>query len=302
MIIVKIIGGLGNQLFQYSTGRALALKFNAKLKLDLSFFDEPKYQPSLRLTKFNLPFERADEEDWRYLINAPENKLINLLSRFGVKFSPYHRKTHLIESHVLKIVYQQSQSINRNYYIEGWLGNENYFIEYRNVLLRDLDLDHMLSQTNKELQHRIRTTNSVAVHIRRGDYLTNSYFNYLNQEYYQSCIDYISKHIQCPVFYFFSDDIQWVKNEFCKVPGAVFVDGNSDQDSAYSTSGDISDLMLMRSCKHNIIANSTFSWWGAWLNTNPNKIVIAPKRWYNNLSAQENYECGELVPRTWIKL
>ncbi len=302
MIIVKIAGGLGNQLFKYAAGRALSLKFNTVLKFDLTFFDQPKYHNALRLTKFHFPVEPAQELDWIKLVNRKGNKLIRRLKRMGIKFPPYYRKTHLIENDVMKLVNRKISFLDAHYYIEGWFGNENYFKNYREVLLNEFNMDDMLSKSNKILLHEIVTSNSVAVHIRRGDYLTNRSFNNLTTEYYMKAINFIKDKTDKPFFFFFSDDIQWVKNEFAFLDEAVFVEGNSEHESVFTTKGDIDDLMLMRSCRHNIIANSTFSWWAAWLNTNPDKIIVAPKIWYKNLSAQKKYERSNFVPEQWIKL
>jgi hypothetical protein len=301
MIIVKVIGGLGNQLFQYATGKALALKFNSDLKLDVSFYDDPKYSGSLRLTKFDFPIELAEEYECNGLKNKRGNKFIRLLKHLGIKFPPFYQETHLVESDVMHLFNKESSSLDSKYYIEGWFANENYFKNYRDELLKDFDMDSKLTEPNKALMNEIKRINSVAVHIRRGDYLTNNYFTNLPTEYYFKAINYFCEHIDNPKFYFFSDDIQWVKKEFVTIVGAIFVDSNANLDSANSTSDDISDLMLMRSCKHNIMANSTFSWWGAWLNNNPEKKVVVPKIWFNNLSAQANYENGNFIPAKWIK-
>lgn len=302
MIIVKIMGGLGNQLFQYSTGRALSIMYNTELKVDLSFFKNPKYSIAYRLDKFNLPFTPADEFDFFHLKNKTIiPKLYRGLNRFGYKSSKYYNKTHIKENEVLAL-YKAQNKVENNYYIEGWLQSENYFKDYRTKIINDLNADHLLYNKNVIIQENIQNTNSVSVHIRRGDYITNGFFKTLTIDYYKNAISIIDANVQNPTFYFFSDDIAWVKKEFSNIPKSIFIDNNSIVESGYTTIGDIEDLMLMRKCKHHIIANSTFSWWGAWLNENPTKIVIAPLKWFNDNKTQKKIETNGFFPNTWLKI
>ena len=152
-----------------------------------------------------------------------------------------------------------------------------------------------LGSRNKELLSLIRTVNSVSLHIRRGDYVsnpdTNSALGTCSLEYYRHCIEHIASNVENPHFFLFSDDINWVRDNLkIKYPTTV-VDGNS-ADTNYA------DLHLMSNCKHNIIANSSFSWWGAWLNNNPDKIIIAPKIWFANSPLTPK----EIIPENWLKL
>jgi len=302
MIIVKLAGGLGNQLFQYASGRALSLKFNTQLKLDIRFFEQPKYRKDFRLAKFNLPFQIAEESEYKKLCNLPGNKMIRRLKRMGIKFPPYYRNTHLIEDDIIKLVENKSSVLPSDFYIEGWLANEKYFKNYRQVLIDELNMDHAMSAENLNLREGIKSANAVSVHVRRGDYLTNSYFSNLTRDYYQQAFRWVYENINKPVFYFFSDDIDWVKKEYAFVDEAIFVQGNSLREGTFATHSAIDDLMLMRSCKHNIIANSTFSWWAAWLNTYAEKKVLFPARWFNDAKAQHKFETGNYNPATWIKI
>lgn len=302
MIIVKIIGGLGNQLFQYSIGRALSILHNTDMKLDLSFFEEPKYSIVYRLDKFNLPFTIANESDYIHLKNKTDiSKMYRVLKRLGFKIEPYYKKTHIIENQVLSL-YKTQNKTKKDYYIEGWLANPSYFKAYREIILKDLNADNLLSKENLILQHEVKNTNSVAVHIRRKDYLTNTYFKSLPKEYYQKSMKRAMDEIKNPIFYFFSDDIAWAKEQFSDIQNVRFIENNSIADSMWSTVCDIADLMLMRSCKNQIIANSTFSWWGAWLNENPAKQVYFPALWYNDIKAQKQFENNIFIPSNWIKV
>jgi hypothetical protein len=302
MIVVKVAGGLGNQLFQYAAARALSLKFNTELKLDLRFFDQPKYRKSFQLAPFNLPYIIATEFECKKLSNRPGNKFIKLLKKNGIQFPPYYRPSHLVEDDIMKLLTLNTLKLDSDYYLEGWLGNEMYFKDYRNILLNDLNIDHNLKSHNKKYLSLIEQSNSVSVHIRRGDYLSSAYFNKLSSKYYHDAIQYLQLKIEHPVFFFFSDDIQWVKDNYSYLDHTVFIEGNSKMLGAFSTNGAIDDLMLMRSCKHNIMANSTFSWWGAWMNTNTEKIVVTPQKWYENKKAQLWYETSNFIPGQWVRL
>ena len=158
-----------------------------------------------------------------------------------------------------------------------------------------------LSDETQAWKRKIDDTNSVAIHIRRGDYLSNTHFHNLSMNHYLDAIQYINERVDKPVYFVFTDDLDFVKAQFSHLQAIHFVDSNNNKQNSYSTYGDMEDLFLMSRCKHNIIANSTFSWWGAWLNSNPEKIVIAPKKWYDNKNAQYSYEKGKLIPENWIK-
>lgn len=302
MIITKIQGGLGNQLFQYATGRALSLKYNAELKFDLAFFENPEYIKVFRLDKFKICYDIANSKDCRFLKNkAKIPTIFKILKKLNIKIHPFYKKSHLIEDDVLSLLKKRNVK-KKDYYFECWHNNENYFKTYRKTIIQDLNADFLLSKENLLLQQELINNNSISVHIRRGDYLTNPYFKVIPKEYYLKAMKYFINQVQDPIFYFFSDDIAWVKKEFSNFSNVKFIESNSFSDTVWSSARDIEDLMLLRSCKHQIIANSSFSWWGAWLNENPNKIVIAPKYWYNNIKAQHRIDFGNLIPSDWIKL
>jgi len=302
MIVIKIQAGLGNQLFQYATARALSLKLNTELKVDITFYNEAKNRNAYRLDKFNLPISVANETEIQSIKNRTNIPfLFKVLKSFGIKVSPYYKKTHIFDGTInsMRIL---SNNTFHNYYLDGWFGNEKYFIEFSDIIKSDILSNLELKISNQSLIKNIKENNSVAVHIRRGDYLTNNYFHVLPKEYYIKAINVISRKIKNPVFYFFSNDPDWVKKEFSNITNAKFIEHNSVADTDFSTNGDIADLVLIKECRHQIIANSTFSWWGAWLNQNPTKIVIAPKKWFDNLQAQKEYESSDFIPKEWIKI
>jgi hypothetical protein len=302
MVVVKIQGGLGNQLFQYASGRALSLYLNTELKLDLSFFDDAKFNKVYRLDKFNISVPRAQTWEYNPLKNSTEIPfIIKSLHRIGISLSPFYKRNHLIETDILKI-FQKRKLIHRDYFFECWYNNLNYYKTYREIILNDLNADNLLNNKNLLLQNELKSSNSVAVHIRRGDFLTNGFFKELSKEYYVNAMKIISEKTNNPIFYFFSDDIDWAKKEYSYLPNVKFVEHNSILETQWNTYGDIEDLMLFRSCKHQIIANSTFSWWGAWLNERHDKTIISPKYWYNNKKAQKKIENDGILPKEWLCL
>lgn len=302
MVIVKVIGGLGNQLFQYSAGRVFALKLNTSLKLDLTFYEDPKYSSTYRLHNFNLPYTVANKNEYVSLLNTKTNSIVRkVFKHLGLKIYPYLKNSHIIEDDLLKYI-KSEKNYQTDFYLDGWFASEEFFKENRTLLLEEFNADRLLNESNKILKEKIQQCNSIAVHIRRGDYLSNNYFKYLPKKYYENAIHSISKKVEDPIFYFFSDDITWVKVEFSNLKNAIFVSSNNFNKIESTEKNDIEDLMLMRCCKHQIIANSTFSWWGAWLNQNPDKQVYFPAYWFENKKAQINFEKNNFIPKSWLKV
>lgn len=175
-------------------------------------------------------------------------------------------------------------------YLEGFWETEKYFIDIRDILLKEIQFPKIYGK-NKEFSNYIKNSNSVSIHFRRGDYIKESetYGNICTNEYYYRAISYIKKFIPNPIFFAFSDDITWVY-EFCSNIDNIYI-----VDCNYDRTGYI-DLYLMSLCKHNIIANSTFSWWGSWLGKNRSKMVIAPKIWMNGR------KMPDISCRNWVRL
>ena len=280
MIIVKIKGGLGNQLFQYALGRAVALHHKLPLKLDLTIFKTYKLHRYL-LDQFAI---QADI--------ATENEIINLKGRKNVLFSAL-RKAGLIKR---KSYFKEKRSSyfdasvfkNNFVYLDGYWQNELYFLDIRELLLRELSPISSMSDLGCDYLKFIKKSNSVSVHVRRGNYLNTKNINVLDVDYYMKAAEYVRKNVEKPTFYVFSDDLEWCKNSLGFLDDCIYVD---------RTQTDIDDLKLMSFCQHNIIANSSFSWWGAWLNQNPNNTVIAPKGWLLN-----DPDSSNVILSDWVKL
>ena len=285
MIIVNIKGGLGNQMFQYALGRTLSLKNKDVLKLDISGLDHAKdvgdtHRPFV-LDVFTIQNDIANEHEIRK-IKYP----YGIISKIGRSIDfKILRHTHvLFEEEILKKT--------GDLYLDGYWQSPRYFENNRDVLLKDFTLKEM-PRTMETIKNQMSECPSVSLHVRRGDYVTNPRvgreFGMCSIDYYREAIAYMQKHIDAPHFFVFSDDMAWAKQNLPLEEEHTFV-----EDSALRT---VDDLVLMSACKHNIIANSTFSWWGAWLNTNPNKIVIAPKPWFDN----SPYD-SSLLPHSWIHI
>jgi len=295
MIIAEIIGGLGNQLFEYANAKALSLKLNQEVYFDLSFFDRYHRNDVYRLDKFNTNIPIATTNDI-YRLKRHEKKpdIYRKISR-KLGLSQYSNwKYHFDNSWFEKNNLSKLISL-KNMYVSGYYGDERYFMEIKEIIRKEFTLKNSLNTENTKVLSHIENSNSVSIHVRRGDYINNPYFAEIPLDYYRRAINYIETYQPNSSYFIFSDDLNWVKENLKPEQKTVFVDIND-------AATDYMELTLMASCKHNIIANSTFSWWAGWLNKNKNKIVIAPKTWYDNKKAQYSYDKGNLIPNSWIKL
>lgn len=278
MVKVSIIGGLGNQLFQYAFGRAISEKYGEKLYLDLFYIKKGNFLRSMTVRSFELD---------NYLINSNKMSVLEslLLRKFDLK-NKFVEKDTFFDKSVFKDHF--------NWFVGYWQSYK-YFNDIRDKLLVEL-IPKKLSSESIKLAEQIDKCNSVSIHIRRGDYLnktnSNFFFDLVNSNYYKDAIKLISKKIKKPVFFVFSDDLLWVKSNMDFGKNKVnFVDFNKDKNA-------FEDIYLMSRCKHNIIANSTFSWWGAWLNQNKNCLTIAPKKWFFD----KNKSTKDLIPKSWVRI
>jgi hypothetical protein len=263
MKIIKIQGGLGNQLFQYAHGRNLELA-GKKVIFDTSFFSNNRAKidtaRDFKLDKFNIETKAE--------FSNKNRQIFNILNKVTVKLG-----------------------LKQNFY-----QSERYFINIKDTIQKEFTLKNPLAPKSLVWEEKINsTTNSIALHIRRGDYIlntkTNSFHGVCDLAYYKSALDEMVKRLGNNInIFIYSDDIAWAK-ENLKFPYPIeFV---SDSEIP-----DYEEMYLMSLCKHNIIANSTFSWWGAWLNQNPNKIVVAPKQWLANKTSNKL----DILPESWLQI
>lgn len=273
MIVVALQGGIGNQMFQYAAGKSLAFHLNDNVVYDISAYKYDKYR-QFDLSGFNL--------NLNFLSSLNRYKIF-FLKKMGLSSWSIYIEQNAEFNHDF---YQ----FKKNTYLNGYFQSENYFSNIESIIRKDFDF---ILQPHP-LQKEILQTNSVSIHFRRGDYCTNTNtfetHGICSIEYYLNAIKYIKTKINNPSFFIFSDDITWVKSNLKISEPVYYVSGNNL--SSYTEMG------LMSICQNNIIANSSFSWWAAWLNKNSEKTIIAPEFWFKDLHFQNN----DIVPKRWIKI
>jgi len=278
-MIIKIKGGIGNQLFQYALG--------------IYFEEIKKYNVLYDISHFKLDNKRKFELTEAFEIDNIQ--LYNHKFQYRIydkifdKIKPKHKRFYIFERELSfdKLIL----NIGKNCYLDGYWHSYKYFEKVKEKLLERLKLSLDFSPDAENIYSNIiDTPNSISLHIRRGDYigLNNVYYS-LTENYYKKAIEYILdvKKFETYSLYIFSDDIEWCKKNI-KFKNTIFVENNNMK--SYE------DLILMSICKNNIIANSSFSWWAAFLNKNIDKVVVAPKNWYveNNSSF-----INSLYPKEW---
>ena len=286
MIVVKLMGGLGNQMFQYAAARSLSLKKKTNLYLDHSFFDTASTGVTYRkyeLTAFNLIVNQANSfQLFPFLLIKKYPSLKHLLSFTYVK-EPYIK-------YIPDILKKY-----KNIYLDGYWQSEKYFAEKEQTIRKDFEFKNSFTEANHECAKKIKNCNAVAVHIRRSDYITNPQINSTHGtctiEYYTNAINLLKSKFQNLNFFFFSDDMDWTTLHFVSIENSFFVNHNKNEDSFH-------DMHLMSLCNHFIIANSSFSWWAAWLGLDNEKVVIAPSKWF----ITNEHNTKDLLPKGWIKL
>ena len=295
MIISQLTGGLGNQMFQYALGRVLSLQKNAELKLDTSTFsaiagvDTPR---EYELDVFKIPIEVANEVECKKL-GKPNPYILILNCYLHTKLNPYPKSLIQEGSHRYHPeIFDHAGDV----YLSGYWQTEKYYKGYEKVIRQDFSRRAgPISPKNKLLRHQIEGCTSVSVHVRRGDYVTNAAANAFHGTcdvgYYRHAMKYIEQYVKNPTYFVFSDDAEWAARHIVNSHKTVYISHNTGHDAH-------EDMRLMASCHHNIIANSSFSWWGAWLNDNPGKIVIAPKQWFRDKKTSTK----DLIPSLWVRL
>ena len=292
MIIVKLNGGLGNQMFQYAAGFSIAKKCNTDLLLDTRIFDNHSIHNGFELDRvFLINSNIANKNQIKKLIGWRDTYLgqrimnyTNLKLLEGQNF--YKERSRFFDHNFI--------SKKKNIYLLGYWQSENFFLSYSDQIRNKFIFRQLFSKKNEIIANEIRkTNNTVSIHFRRSDYVSTKQkrgnHGTCPISYYLAAMKKIEKEVTKPKYFIFSDDIQWVKKNFKFKKNYHIVNSNNGPES-------YNDMRLMSLCDHNIIANSSFSWWGAWLNSNTNKIVVAPKKWFLNKSDLF------IVPKSWIKI
>lgn len=293
MIVSRILGGLGNQMFQYAFGRALSLKHGVPLKLDLSGFATYGLHRFELDRVFSLPLQVASQADRRDLLGWRSSDLVlRVLARPAFK---------RLRGRRLVIHDRGADAVNylgsgADSYLFGYWQSEHYFRDYAARIRDDFVFRTPLVGANMDLARRMLDRDSVSIHVRRGDYVsdpkTRAVLGTCQVEYYLRAIDWLRTRVPEAEWFVFSDDVEWVKESIPLSGNVQYVSHNEGADSFF-------DMQLMSLCKHHIVANSTFSWWGAWLaKPSTTAIVVAPARWY----ADARYESHDLIPSSWVRL
>ncbi len=292
MVISQILGGLGNQMFQYAAARALALFRGETVLVDLSGFNNYSLHHGYELQKiFSIEALVADNSEIRAAIGWRASQLGKRLLKRSI-FSKFRGKHFAVEPQFN--YWTKLSEMHSPTYLMGYWQSARYFDSYDSEIRKDFTFRLPLVERNAKLAIDMAASQSISFHIRRGDYInhkpTSKIMHVCSLDYYRDAVQWVSGKVANPVFYVFSDDMEWVRRHIDFLPNFVLVDFNREENSFL-------DMQLMSSCKHHIIANSSFSWWGAWLNPNVEKIVIAPQKWFCN-----GLDDSDLIPSQWIRL
>ncbi len=294
MIIVKILGGLGNQMFQYAFARELAYVNQATVYLDCSQFADYRLHGGFQLESvFRAPYDKAPAAEARRLSTAP----LGLASRLRRKY--FTKRTHIIDTW-----FNFNPAVLRprgDVYYDGYWQSEKYFIDVVDEIRGVFDCAPLLSERGGSyLANADRPL--CAIHVRRGDFLQSANMNVCGLAYYRRAIAHLAENAICRHFAVFSDDIPWCRANLVHTNTVSGI--NIDFIDWDQTAGE--DLALMAACDHQIIANSSFSWWAAYLNPNPIKTVVAPEVWNRRqLASKDRYyhfNYSDVVPGAWIRL
>jgi hypothetical protein len=289
-IIIRLAGGLGNQLYLYAFGRSLSLQTGRPLLLETRNTSRDKFR-NYELSVFNIQAQHVDIlTQWctRWAASYSTGKLFRTICPLAWNYKIIRDKNAGFDLSVFDL---EAGTI----VIEGYWQSFKYFEPYEDVIRTEFTFKTGPDMQNARMIEEIQDVQSVAVHVRRGDYITNpnnfASLGLCPLEYYEDANDFIEQHVKNPHFFIFTDDPEWAR-EHMKFSGPTkVVDHNLGK-------ADYEDLRLMTHCRHFIIANSSFSWWGAWLASNPDKIVIAPKTWFMT----DSFPPEDRIPGGWIRL
>lgn len=295
MVIVRLMGGLGNQMFQYAAARRLALRHHVPLKLDVSWFaDSPDRTYALHALRIQEAF--AGPDDLRQITGPPTGgggiaRVVFALRRrlrIGYRWA-------WIRERRLSPFDQRLLTATSPVYLDGYWQSERYFSDVADTIRRDFTIAVPPDERSREIAAQMAAAESVSVHIRRGDYVADprksAARNICTPDYYRRCVGRLADLLAHPHLFLFSDDPEWVSANLRFEHPTTLV-------STVPPRPDHEDLRLMSACRHHILANSSFSWWGAWLDPRPDKLVLAPRRWMNDQRVDDRH----VVPAGWIRV
>lgn len=292
MVIVRLTGGLGNQLFQYATGRGVAYRNKTTLKLDASPLENNAAR-SYRLRFFNIVAPLAMAKEVAQLQRShlgAWGRIVRFLDR--ILYPSYRRSVFVERGDGFD---PSIMRLRGDVYLIGYWQSHRYFDDIEHLIHAEFTPKPDPSPENLQTLQSISRTDSISLHVRRGDYAADPIISrthgVLPLDYYHNAAATIAQRVENPHFFVFSDEIEWAQHNL-KLPYPLTFVTHNDIKKDYE------DLRLMSACKHHIVANSTFSWWGAWLGSQSDKIVVAPQRWF----ADSNRNTHDLLPDSWYRL
>lgn len=291
MIITRLIGGLGNQMFQYAAGKALACRHGVEVKVDLSELNkqagEQYTQRHYELGIFDSGIQVATENELRDFTGGDRSRLRREVQR---RLPFLFNSLCAVESGAA--YHPQFESYPRHTMLQGFWQSERYFRDYEQEIRNDFRFRSSVLEATRSLRETIASCEAVSLHVRRGDYVSNPSANQFHglcsPRYYEQAVRHLAALHPDIRLFVFSDDIAWCRENLSFSQSVQFMETGSPYE----------DLYLMSQCRHNIIANSSFSWWGAWLNAHAGKIVVAPQQWFQDPSVNTS----DIIPASWIRL
>lgn len=283
--VTALTGGLGNQMFQYAVGRALAARYDAPLLLDTRGLMHDALR-SYALSHFRVNAEVATEPDMPRELGRIGRRLYRL-PRWLTRQTRYVEKGFAFDPGIV--------ALKAPVHLAGNWQSEKYFADQRNLIRSDFQLREPFTNDRRAIADMIAERPTVSVHVRRGDYVnnpaTNAYHGTCEPAWYEQARRAMEERVAAPAYMVFSDDPDWTRANLPSFAAARFVDPSTD-------GRDEQDMHLMALCHHHIIANSSFSWWGAWLNPRADKVVLAPRHWFR----AGKHDTRDLLPENWVRL
>jgi hypothetical protein len=292
-VYTSLIGGLGNQMFQYAAGRALALRKNTELNLDVSGFESYGLHQGFELQRvfFACTAEIASTSDINRLLGWQSGTFIRRFMKRPA-FAAFRPDAFVVEPYFH--YWPGIDKVPQDCCLVGYWQSERYFADAVPQIRADFAFRLPLENQNAELAKHIDQVNAVSLHVRRGDFVNNpktsAKHGLCSLDYYRAAIQHVAERVQQPHFFIFSDDMAWVQENLKIDFPCIYVQHNCGAES-------YNDMHLMSLCRHHIIANSSFSWWGAWLNLNMEKIVVAPQKWF-----AKEADVQDLFSTGWVTL
>jgi hypothetical protein len=289
MIIVRLAGGMGNQMFQYAIGRKLSVMNNTTLGLDIHDLLDKTPRPGFTFRDYDLDLFSIQAEI------IPQSKLSWRQRSWGKSVFLNKIRRALFVGHGKEKGFTFNPRIlelGPDVYLDGYFQSHKYFESIASIIRKDFTLKNPLPENIRTLKIEIESRNSVCIHVRRGDYVGNSFHETVSKDYYDKAISLLSEKTKIEHVYVFSEDISWCRENLSFAQPTTFV---GDEYAGERASG---HFALMQACSHFIIPNSSFSWWAAWLAENSGKIVIAPKKWFGD----ESIDTSHRIPDEWIRI